>query len=127
MLDLLDDESFMVFATASYENPHCSGIDEFQDDLDRLKYVRRLLRKYDKEGVLRERLIINHLIVLTNVFGVKPAVRMLFFKVDRENHSDLKTFLQALSFLPDSIPEVDVGGIPLNARLLRELRVIGCE
>lgn len=122
MIEVLDSDGFMAFATLHYDNPSCCGEDEFLEDLDRIKYIKRLLRKYNKQGILRERLLVNHLIVLTNVFGVGPAVRMLFFRIDEEHHSDLKTLLLVMKFLPDSIPEVDIGAIPVNSKMKAELR-----
>ena len=73
-------------------------MDEFNEDLNRIKYIKRLLRKYIKTGILRERLILNHLIILQNVFGPTVTSRILFFKVDKELYSELKTFLIYLNY-----------------------------
>ena len=100
----------MLFATKHYDNPHCENMDEFYEDLNRIKYIKRLLRKYKKTGILRERLILNHLIILQNVFG--PVV------------SELKTFFIFLNYLPDRIPEVDLDKIPLDNKIISTLRKI---
>jgi hypothetical protein len=73
---------------------------EFEEDLKRIKYVKRLIRRYRVTGEMKERLILNHLIVLSNVFGVESSVKMLFYKLDREDYDILKTFLIFLNFMP---------------------------
>ena len=83
-----------------------------------------ILRKYKKTGILRERLILNHLIILQNVFGPLVTSRMLFFKIDEELFSELKTFLIYLSYLPERIPEVDLEKIPLDSKIVSTLRKI---
>ena len=89
----LAEKTFLLYASKHYNNPQCESIDEFYEDLNRIKYVKRLLRKFVKSGVLRERLILNHLIILQNVFGASCSSRMLFFKIDKELFPQLKTFL----------------------------------
>jgi hypothetical protein len=99
-------------------------MDEFYEDLNRIKYVKRLLRKYANTGMLRERLILNHLIILQNVFGPAVTSRILFFKIDKELFSELKTFLVYLNYLPEQLPELDLDEIPLDNRIVTELRKI---
>ena len=77
----LDDSNFMLYAAANYDNPQCYDTDEFYDDLKRFKYLKRLLNRYKETGELKERLILNHLTVIYNVFGSTPATRLLFFKL----------------------------------------------
>lgn len=120
----LDDDNFESYAMRHYDNPHCTGMDEFEEDLDRIKYVKLLLRKYDRKGVLRERLILNHMIVLRNVFGPVPAARMLFYRSEKELHSYLKTFLRFLGGLPQGIPEANVEGINADNRIQAALEQI---
>ena len=120
----LNNNNFILYVSKYYENPQCDSMDEFNEDLNRIKYIKRLLRKYIKTGILRERLILNHLIILQNVFGPKVTSRILFFKVDEELYSELKTFLVYLKYLPDSIPEVDLEKIPLDNKIVSALREI---
>jgi len=120
----LNNNNFILYVSKYYENPQCNSMDEFNEDLNRIKYIKRLLRKYIKTGILRERLILNHLIILQNVFGPKVTSRILFFKVDEELYSELKTFLVYLKYLPDSIPEVDLEKIPLDNKIVSALREI---
>tara|TARA_Y100000034_G_C6779341_1_gene348174 strand:- start:37 stop:336 length:300 start_codon:yes stop_codon:yes gene_type:complete len=99
-------------------------MEEFNEDLNRIKYIKRLLRKYKKTGVLRERLILNHLIILQNVFGPAATSRMLFFKINEELFSELKTFLIFLKYLPEEIPETNLDNIPLDSKIVTILRTI---
>lgn len=101
----LDDSNFVLYAAKHYENPQCLDTIEFYDDLKRFKYLKRLFGKYEESGELRERLILNHLIVLYNVFG-QHATRMLFLKLE-PYYSYLKPFLVLLNYMPD---KVDVSG-----------------
>ncbi len=96
----LTDSNYMMYAMKAYENPHCMGLDEFTEDLNRTKYIKRLFRKYQRDDVLRERLILNHIIIFCNVFGVQPGVRMLFHKMEQDLWSYLKTFLIYLEYIP---------------------------
>jgi hypothetical protein len=98
MLDL-NDENFLIYAAKHYDRPHILQ-SEFEDDLRRIKYIKRLLRKYKQTGEFRERLILNHVIILSNVFGVEATVNMLFFKIDQDDYPQLKTILIYLNYLP---------------------------
>ena len=73
LFDELNEENFVLFASRNYNNPQCTSIDEFNDDLLRFKYLKRLFKRYIKDGDLQERLILNHLVVLYNVFGITAA------------------------------------------------------
>ena len=99
MFDDLNDDNFLIYAAKAYDKPHIIT-SEFEEDLKRLKYVKRLLRKYRQTGDFKERLILNHVIILSNVFGVESTVNMLFFKVDPEDYPLLKTILIFLNYLP---------------------------
>ena len=118
----LNDSNFIMFAMKNYENPTCTGMDEFYEDLNRVKYVKRLFRKYEKSEILRERLILNHLIILGNVFGPVVCSRILFHKTEEELHSYLKTFLVYLNYLPKELENVDLDSIPLDQRIVEKLR-----
>ena len=108
-----------------YNNPSCKGIDEFYEDLSRIKYVKRLLLRFKKGGELKERLVLNHIIILQNIFGVEASVRILFFKLTPELHSSLKSFLDYLKYIPVYCPEVNLNHIQQDHRvdkILKELR-----
>lgn len=98
----LNDDNFLIYAAKCYDRPHIIT-SEFEDDLKRLKYVKRLLRKYKQTGEFKERLILNHVIVLSNVFGVEATVNMLFYRVDEDDYPLLKTILIYLSYMPSSL------------------------
>ena len=114
-----------MYAMKMYTNPQCESIDEFNEDLNRIKYIKRLLGRYDKKKLMRERLILNHIIILSNVFGVEACCRILFYKIEKEFHTYLKSFLEYLNFLPIRIEEVDLENIPTDHQidiLLKELK-----
>jgi hypothetical protein len=97
----------MMFAIKHYDNPQCEGEKEFHDDMKRFKYIKRLLRKHKDSGILKERLLLNHIIVLNNLFGPEACVTLILFKIQRES------FLLYLNIirddeLPDIIPSVEV-------------------
>ena len=120
----LTEENFIMYAMKMYNNVQCKNIDEFYEDLDRIKYVKRLLHKYINRGVLRERLILNHIIVLTNLFTPLGSTKMLFFRLDKEMHPALKTFLLYLNYLPDEIEEVPLSMIETDLYVTKKLREI---
>ncbi len=125
MVKPLNNDNFVLFAMKHYDNPQCANIDEFHDDLNRTKYLKRLFKKYENSGTLKERLILNHLIILNNVFGVENSARILFFKIEEDYHSLLKTFLVYLNCLPEKeIPEADLIAIPLNFDAMNILREV---
>jgi len=99
LFDELNEENFLIFAAKNYNNPACVDVDEFYDDLARFKYLKRLLRKYKNSGIIQERLILNHIIILYNVFGIKACNRMMFYKIDEEHWSVIKTFLIYLNYM----------------------------
>jgi len=119
----LDNDNYMMVCMKVYDNPQCKGIEEFHEDLDRVKYLKRLFKKYLNSGVLRERLILNHLIILHNVLG-PISTRLLFFKLEKEIHPPLKTFLIYLNYLPETLPEVDIVTIPVDQTIANTLREI---
>lgn len=96
----LTEENFIMFALKNYDNPGCLGIEEFEDDLKKFKYIKRLLRKDINGNDMRERLILNHIIVLGNLFGIEATTRMLFFKIEQEYWPQLKSFLVFLNYMP---------------------------
>ena len=106
--DELNEETFTLFAVKHYENPHCVTREDFDEDLKRFKYLKRLLKRYVRGGALRTHLIINHLVILYNVFG-EAATPLLFFKLEREYWSILKTILLYLNKFPlYMLPDLEV-------------------
>lgn len=104
----LTEENFTLYAMKHYDNPHCRGVNEFNDDLKKFKYLKRLFRKYRAGGGLKERLILNHIIVIYNLFGVEAATNMLFFKIDKKYWPQLKSFLMYLNVMPPDNLMVEV-------------------
>jgi hypothetical protein len=121
MRDKLNQNNFMMFAMKMYSNPLCTGIEEFKEDMNRIKYIKRLFLKYKKNHKLKDRLILNHIIILQNVFGAEACSRILFYKLNSELHSVLKTFLDYLQYLPPSIPEVNLSDIELDQKIVKIL------
>ena len=96
----LTQGNYLMYSLLHYDNPHCKDIQEFFEDIKKLHYIRRLFKRYNEDKVLKERLIINHLITFYNVFESKAATRILFYKVEKEFHPILKTFLVYLNRIP---------------------------
>lgn len=119
-------ENFLLFAAKNYDNPTCSSIKEFQDDLKRFKYIKRLLKRYKKSGVISERLLLNHIILLHNVFN-EAVVPMLFYKLEKEHWPQIKTFLVFLNYMPEYMKvsqTVNTSSIPLDTNIINKLRRI---
>ena len=101
LFEKLTASNFELFAAHHYNNPEATDVEEFKEDLSRFKYLKRLLKRYEVQGDLQERLILNHLIVLYNVFGLEAADRMIWFKVNDEHFPYIKPFLVFLSVLKE--------------------------
>ena len=117
VFDKLTNRNFELFASQNYNNPECESVDEFKEDLSRFKYLKRLLRRYETSEDLQERLILNHLIVIYNVFGIEAANRMVWFKVNEEHWHFIKPFLVFLNYLPED-EKVEVSMDPYIVCLL---------
>jgi hypothetical protein len=113
----LTPENINMFAIKHYSNPSCVDEKEFLDDMKRFKYLKRLFRKYDTSKELKMRLIINHIIILANVFGVEAATTLLFFKIEKNHWSILKSFLIFLHYMPEN----DLVQIPINHQIMGKL------
>ena len=128
MFDELTEDNFMIFAAKHYMNPHCRGIDDFNDDLNHFKYLKRLFNRFQKDGVLKTNLMCGHLIVLYNVFEAQAMTRMLFHKIEEDQWSLLKPFLIMMNHLPEQIIEgskiINTVDISLNKEIVEELRLI---
>jgi hypothetical protein len=105
----LDETNFMLYAAKHYDNPHCYDTLEFYDDLNRFKYIKRLFNRYEETGELKDRLIINHLTILYNIFGAEPTTRMLFLKLKGHYHM-LKPFLVLMGYMPDVVTSIGIDG-----------------
>ena len=102
MFDDLNDENFMIYAMKQYNSRHCI-VSEFEGDIKRTKYLKRLFRRYKVTKTLKERLILNHIILLNNVFGPEVTARILFYKIDERDYDILKTFLMYLNIMPEVV------------------------
>ncbi len=124
----LNEKNFLLFAMQHYDNPQCVEVEEFNDDLRRIKYIKRLFNQYDMDGVLKERLILNHIIVFFNVFQTRAATRILFFKIEEKFWPMLKTFLFYLRFMPeDKVESINgkdilVTDIQMDQGIINKLR-----
>ena len=118
MYETINSDNVLMYAIRHYNNPQCEGEKEFEDDLKRFKYIKRLLRKYYDTGILKERLLLNHLIVLTNVFGTTALTTLLLHKIQKEYWSTLKSFLIYLN----TITEEELSHIDEDKKVLKILR-----
>ena len=120
--DDLNEDNFVLYAMKHYENNQCLSEKDFYNDLKILKYLRRLLNRYENGGEIKVRLILNHLIMLTNVFPVNVTTRMLFFKMPEKYWSVLKTFLIFLNYMPEVIESVN-GNVIISSDILLDMNV----
>ena len=121
MFDDLNEENFLMYAMKAYTSPHYV-MSEFEGDLKRTKYLKRLFRRYKITKTLKDRLILNHLILLYNVFGVEPATRILFFRIDEADYDALKTFLLYLNYMPDIVRGINGKDI-LSSDILVDMNI----
>jgi hypothetical protein len=121
MFDDLTEDNFIMYAMKAYNSPHCI-MSEFESDLKRTKYLKRLFRRYKITKLLKERLILNHIILLYNVFGADAATRILFFRIDENDYDILKTFLIYLNYMPDKIKGVNGKDI-ISSDILLDMNV----
>ena len=102
MYEKITPQNVVMYAIKNYDNPQCEGEKEFEDDLKRFKYIKRLLSRYYDTGVLKERLLLNHLIVLNNVFSMEAATTLLLYKIQPTYWPALKSFLIFLNSISDN-------------------------
>ena len=127
--DDLTEDNFLMFAMREYNNMQCTDIEEFHDDLKKIKYIKRLFNIYKNDGQLKERLILNHLITWYNVFPIQAGTRILFYKIEEQFWPMLKTFLIFLDRMPDKIEsirgkEIKSTDIKLDDGIITKLRTI---
>jgi len=129
IFDDLNDDNFLMFAMKEYNDIQCTDIEEFYDDLKKIKYIKRLFNIYINTGQLKERLILNHLIVFYNVFPIHAGTRILFYKIEKTFWPMLKTFLIFLDRMPDIIDSIRgeiirTSNIQLDEGIVTRLRSI---
>jgi hypothetical protein len=120
MYENITANNFVMYAIKHYDNPQCEGEKEFHDDMKRFKYIKRLFKKYTLSGQLKERLLLNHIIILRNLFGTEACVTLLLFKTQKEYLSILKSFLIFLNM----ITEDELLGIESDNYVLKTLRIL---
>ena len=128
MFDDLNEDNFVMYAMKCYTSPHCI-VSEFEGDIKRTKYLKRLFRRYKITKSLKERLILNHIILLNNVFGPEATARILFYKTDERDYDILKTFLGYLDIMPDFVYGINgktvvSSEIPMDTNVVEILRRI---
>lgn len=128
LFDNLTSDNVVMYAIKAYDKPNCI-MSEFTDDMKRFNYLKRLFQRYRKYDELREQLVLNHLVVIYNVFGPEVATRLLFFKMSKDDYSALKTYLLFLSYMPERIKgikgnDIHSSDIPVDMKVADILRKI---
>ena len=118
----LNEDNFLIFAIKNYENPQSVTKEDFDKDLNHFKYIKRLLKRYKKTGELKEHLLINHFIILFNIFG-EATTPMLFYKIESNMWPQIKTFLLFLNRLPD-YPKTSIHNIEIDQDCMNQLQKI---
>ena len=128
--DRIDDNTFLLYCAKHYNNPQCQSTEEFYEDLKRIKYIKKLLTRYEITGELKERLLLNHIITLNNIFSPIPTSKILLFKISNYQHL-IKPFLVFLNILPTYIYNIGINGetintddIPMDKTIIEVLRKI---
>jgi hypothetical protein len=126
--DNLTNDNIMLYLVKAYDKPNCI-MSEFNDDMKRFNYLKRLFQRYRKYDELREQLVLNHLVVIYNVFGPEVAARALFFKITKEDYSSLKTYLMFINCMPEKVKGIkghDIlsSEIPVDMKIAETLRQI---
>ena len=126
MFESLNNDNVMMYAVKAYDKPNCI-MSEFKDDMKRFNYLKRLFKRYRKYDELREQLVLNHLIVIYNVFGPEVSSRLLFFKMAKDDYSALKTYLLFLNIMPERVKgikgqDIISSDIPIDYAIAEALR-----
>ena len=119
-MEILTEQNMLLYAAKHYYNPRFSDIEEFNEDLKRFKYIKRLVNRYLENNILSERLILNHLIILFNVFDIEPALNMLEIKLDDKQWTVVKPFLVFLKYIKND----QLVGIQMDEKVVEALRKI---
>ena len=120
--DELNDDNYLLFAIKFYNNPHAVTKEDFEDDLKRIKYIKRLLKRYKNTGVLKTHLILNHLTVMFNVFD-DAATPLLFYNLEEDLWPAIKSFLIFLNRVPE-YPKSHIHDIPEDMVCIKELNLV---
>ena len=120
IFDTLDEKSFLLYAAKCYYKPNVIDAEEFYDDLKRFMYLKRLFKRYHNSNELSERLILNHLIVIFNVFDIKPSLKMLEYHIDNKYWYILKPFLIYLKYIKNE----EYTNIEMDKEVVSRLRKI---
>ena len=121
-IDELNADNFLIFAIKNYENPEAITVEDFEKDLNHFRYIKRLLKKYKSGGDLKIHLLINHFIILYNIFG-DATTPMLFFKIERDLWPCLKSFVLSLDRLPE-YPRSYIHDMEADEYCIQELKRI---
>jgi hypothetical protein len=126
MFDELNNDNIMMYAVKAYDKPNCI-LSEFKEDMKRFNYLKRLFKRYRKYNELREQLVLNHLVVICNVFGPEVASRLLFFKMAKDDYPALKTYMLFLNIMPDRVrgikgQDIISSDIPIDYAIAETLR-----
>ena len=120
LFDDVNNYNFDLYASKYYDNPCCLDVQDFYDDLAKFKYIVRLLRKYRDTGVIQERLLLNHIISIYNVFDMYAANRMMFYRIEPSLWPQLKTFLVYLNYVPENMYQ----DISIDVKIAKKLQAI---
>lgn len=120
LFEQLDKENFILYAAKNYYSPRCIDAEEFYDDLNRFKYIKRLINRHQRGGDLGEKLLLNHLTIVLNVFGQEAGLKMLEYKVGIENFDVIKPFLVFMNIIDNS----SYTGIHMDQTVVQKLRQI---
>jgi hypothetical protein len=121
----LNDDNFILFAIKNYENPQAVTKEDFDKDLNHFKYIKRLLKRYKNTGVLKTHLLLNHFIILYNIWG-EATTPMLFFKIDKDLWSSMKAFIMFLNRFPE-YPRTHIHDIQVDIECLKDLKLITAD
>lgn len=120
LFDTLNDDNFLLYAAKNYYNPRCIDAEEFYEDLNRLTYIKRLVNRYNRGGDLSERLVLNHITIILNVFGIKPGIKMIEYKIGMNNWHIIKPFLVFINAIENN----GYTGIVMDPEVIDKLRKI---
>ena len=129
MYDNLTDDNFLIYCAKVYDNPQCHSTEEFVEDINRIKYIKKLVARYIEKGELKERLILNHIIILNNVFGPEQLNKILYLKMKKQ-FIYIKPFLVLLNIMQDKIENIDnekviyLDSIDMDEKIVNILRKV---
>lgn len=120
LFENLNDDNFLLYAAHNYTNNQCVDAEEFYDDLNRFKYIKRLISRYEQTGDIQERLLINHIVIIFNLFGIEAAKRMMWYKIKEDHWDIIKPVLLYLNYITES-EKIEIGLDPLIVERLRNV------